>query len=651
MLIVHVVRQFHPGVGGLENGVLDLASAQIAAGIRVRVVTLDRLFSATKGPPLPPRETINGIEVVRIPYFGSPRYPIALSVLRHVGNADLVHVHAIDFFFDYMAWTKPIHRRKLVVSTHGGFFHTPYAARLKRLWFATITRLSLKFYAAVIAISTSDFERFRPLRHEGMVFIENGANVDKFYDASSRHFKKSIVSIGRFAKNKRMDLLITFALALKQYDPEWRLTIAGRPGNLRADELRALVDDAGLSDTVNVIASPTDHAVKSLVHDSSFVAISSDYEGFGMVAVEGMSAGLFPLLSGIAPFRRLVDRTGLGMILDYARPYVAARQLIHAWAGIAKNYPELRASCMKASLAYDWRNVSEKMVSLYRDVTGTGVRTILGVPVRVRSADEAVRQIDGHFERRERTSVAFANAHALNIATENVGFRDALQNALVLNDGIGIDIASRLLYGSPFPENLNGTDFSPNYLRQTKHRYRIFLLGAKPGTAERAAERLSILCPQHSIVGCHHGHFDAGELASVIDRIRSSKAEVLLVAMGNPKQELFLRHHLAATGCTLGFGVGALFDFLAGNVPRAMPLVQRLRVEWVFRLGQEPRRLARRYLIGNPLFLLRIAKQWWSDAPLTGFEPDFCPSRHGEDFAVQTTANERSTATQEAMSA
>ena len=127
-----------------------------------------------------------------------------------------------------------------------------------------------------------------------------------------------------------------------------------------------------------------------------------------------------------------------------------------------------------------------------------------------------------------------------------------------------------------FPENLNGTDFGPNYLRATRHRYRIFLLGAKPGTAERAARRLAAICPQHEIVGCHHGHFDHDQVAELIDRIRRSKAEVLLVAMGNPKQELFIQKYLAATGCTLGIGVGALFDFLAGNVPRAKPWVQTL---------------------------------------------------------------------------
>jgi len=621
MFIVHVVRQFHPGVGGLENVVLELASAQAVAGNRVRVVTLDRLFDVERRQKLPAIDNLDGIEIIRVPYFGSSRYPIALSVLRHIKEANLVHVHAIDFFFDYLAWTKPIHGRKLVVSTHGGFFHTNYAAWLKRLWFSTVTRLSMKYYAGVAAVSASDFERFRSVRPRGMVCIENGANVSKFYDASAYNFQKSIISIGRFAKNKRIDLLIEFAQTLRRYDPEWKLTIAGRPGDLTADDVGTLVEGAGLQDTIDVIASPTDETVKTLMRTSSFVASSSEYEGFGVAAVEGLSAGLFPLLSEIAPFRRLVARTGLGMIVDYSHPDAGVRCLLQNLARIASHYAEQRVACMRAATEFDWPQVCRDYAALYDAATGSGERTLLGIPVQVRSFDEAVRLIDARYARRERVAVAFANAHTLNVAAGNSDFRMAVQNSLVLNDGIGVDIASRILYGSPFPENLNGTDFGPNYLRQTKHRYRIFLLGAKPGTAEHAASHLTALCPRHKIVGCHHGHFDAGNVPKIIEQIRRTGADVLLVAMGNPKQELFIHEHLVATGCFVGIGVGALFDFLAGNVPRATHGIRSWRLEWLYRLAQEPRRLAGRYLVGIPLFLTRIGLQWWSGARVKDTAP------------------------------
>ena len=650
MLIVHVVRQFHPGVGGLENVVLELASAQVKAGHLVRVVTLDRLFNVAGKQKLPARETLGGIEIVRVSYFGSSRYPLAFSALRHIKDADLVHVHAIDFFFDYLAWTKPLHRLKLVVSTHGGFFHTKYASFLKRVWFQTVTRFSLKFYAGVAAVSASDFERFSSIRSNGMVCIENGANVSTFRGAAADHFQKSILSLGRFAKNKRIDRLIEFAGALRRYDPEWRLTLAGRSGDLQADEVGALVESAGLSDAIYVVTSPSDETVKALMRKSSFFASSSEYEGFGVAAVEGMSAGLFPLLSEIPPFRRLVARTGLGINIDFTSPDSAARHLLESLPEIASSYAERRAACMRAAESYDWSGACQDYSKFYSAAAGCTVRTILDVPVQVRTFDEAVDLIDAYYERGEQVAIAFANAHTLNVATESRDFRGALQDSLVFNDGIGVDIASRLLYGAPFPENLNGTDFGPNYLRATRHRYRVFLLGAKPGTAERAAQRLAALCPRHQVVGCHHGHFDAGETCNIVDRIRCTGADVVLVAMGNPKQELFIQNHLAATGCLLGMGVGALFDFLAGNVPRAMPWIQRWRLEWVYRLAQEPRRLAGRYFAGNPLFLTRILRQWWSGSRVMHAG---CSFGSGDRATLPGLINARSRniAAQEAMSA
>lgn len=648
MLIVHVVRQFHPGVGGLENGVRDLVTTQLAAGDRVRVVTLNRLFDTATPQKLPASELLDGIEIVRIPYFGSKRYPFAPEVLRHIKDADLVHVHAIDFFFDYLAWTKPIHGRTIVVSTHGGFFHTAYAASLKRIWFSTVTRFSLKFYSAVIAVSASDYEMFSALRSSGVAFIENGANVDKFRDASALDFKKSILSIGRFSKNKRIDVLVDFMRTLRRHDPDWTLTIAGRPGDLEERDVDALVEHAGLQGAVEVVSSPSDDTVRSLMRKSTFVASSSDYEGFGMAAIEGLSAGLFPLLSGIPPFRRLVARTGLGMIVDYSHPEMGVRRLLKSVVKIASNHAEQRQARMCAAIGYDWAHVRQKFAALYQAALGKTVRTILGIPIQVCDFAQAVELIDTRFEKGKPLAIAFANAHALNIAVADPPFRAALQNALVFNDGIGVDIASRILYGSTFPENLNGTDFTPNYFRHAKHRYRIFLLGASPGTAERAAHRLGAACPRHKIVGAHHGHFDADKIPGVIDLIRRSGANVLLVAMGNPKQEIFLHEHLAATGCVIGIGVGALFDFVAGNVPRAPLRVQRLRLEWLYRLAKEPRRLARRYLFGNPLFLLRIAQQWWSGARVRQAEPD---SGFMEAFPAEIGPSKRTVAAHKAMSA
>jgi exopolysaccharide biosynthesis WecB/TagA/CpsF family protein len=145
----------------------------------------------------------------------------------------------------------------------------------------------------------------------------------------------------------------------------------------------------------------------------------------------------------------------------------------------------------------------------------------------------------------------------------------------------------------------------------------VFLLGAKPGVAARAARRLAALCPQHRIVGTCHGYFSRDQADAVTDEVRRSRADVLLVAMGNLDQELWLTDHLSRTGCFLGLGVGALFDFLAGAVPRAPAWVRAVHLEWLYRLLREPSRMWRRYLVGMPVFLLRVTVQWLGGGRVT----------------------------------
>ena len=610
MRITHVVRQFHPAVGGLETVVLELASAQVRAGHSVCVVTLDRIFNSPNETRLSACDSIQGIDVVRIPFFGSSRYPIAPLVIKHLGQADIVHVHGIDFFFDYLAWTKLFHRKKLVASTHGGFFHTGYRAGLKRLYFLTMTRLSSAFYAAIIAVSPSDEKLFSSIRHKGMICIENGVAVGKYADAGSKLPRKTILSHGRLSTNKRLDRVISLVAALRQTNGDWKLKIAGRPWDTSMEELAKICDDAGVRDAVEIVLSPSDEALRAIMGQCSLAASASDYEGFGLSAIEAMSAGLLPVLNAIPPYQHLVARTGAGVIIDFDDHKKAAKQLLQAWHSFSDDYDRNRLTTMKAATRYDWQHAADAYMKMYSEVLGHGQRTILNVPIRVSSFTQAVDFLDRTFERGERSIVAFANAHSLNLAATDRRFRSALETAIIFNDGVGLDIASRLLFGSPFPENLNGTDFVPRYMAKTAHRYRIFLLGGKPEIVKRAAAEFARLYPRHDIVGYRDGYFESGENASVIQNIHRSAADIVLVAMGNPKQEIWLVDNLAATGCKLGFGVGALFDFTAGEIPRAPRWIQRSRLEWLYRLFKEPRRLWNRYVYGNPRFLLRVIAQW-----------------------------------------
>ena len=614
MRIVHVVRQFYPAIGGFESVVLELARRQVAEGNAVRVVTLDRLFKAKDGARLAAREMHDGIEIVRIPFIGSSRYPIAPSVLKHVRAADIVHVHAIDFFFDFLSWTRLLHKRRLVVSTHGGFFHTEFAARLKRIYFATVTRASMLGYDGVAAVSLADQSQFAGIRPRGLVCIENGVNTRKFAEASSKSPVKSIVWIGRFSRNKRLDRLIAFFAALAKADPEWRLTIAGQPWDLGLDEVFALAREYGVAQPLTVVCAPTDAEIAEIMGNCSVIASASDYEGFGLAAIEGLSAGLYPLLSDIAPFERLAANCQIGLIVDFDEPERAAATFLERWADVSEDYDRLRGLAMAAAGRFNWDHVAGRYQRLYDHARGVRTRTILDVPVFVGTRNEAVERIEAAYAGKMPGLVAFANANALNVAAVDDKFCRVLKESLVMNDGIGVDAASRILFGASFPHNLNGTDFTPYYFKHTRHNHRIFFLGRSSGVAERAAAKLSAICGRHQIAGCQNGYARAGDTMGIIAKIVASNADVVLVAMGNPRQEMWLAEHLGATGCKLGFAVGALFDFLSGDATRAPQWVRSARLEWAYRLLREPSRLWRRYVLGNPLFLMRVLGQWWSGA-------------------------------------
>ncbi|MCP3801117.1 WecB/TagA/CpsF family glycosyltransferase [Allokutzneria sp. A3M-2-11 16] len=230
---------------------------------------------------------------------------------------------------------------------------------------------------------------------------------------------------------------------------------------------------------------------------------------------------------------------------------------------------------------------------------------ILGVRVAKLTEQAALDEVKRLFEGPSAAVVVYANAHSMNVACANTAYRRVLEDAaLVLNDGSGLAIAARL-QGDVFPANLNGTDFTPKILREAADRgAAVYLLGGEPGIGETAAEKLTAAIPGLKIAGTQHGF--SPDVEAVVGRIRASGAEVLIVAMGNPAQELWLDRYLTATGARLGVAVGAFLDFTAGKVERAPTWMRRAGVEWLYRLAQEPRRLFQRYVVGNPLFLGRV---------------------------------------------
>lgn len=231
------------------------------------------------------------------------------------------------------------------------------------------------------------------------------------------------------------------------------------------------------------------------------------------------------------------------------------------------------------------------------------------VSVAALTRDEAITGLLGLIASGSHAKIAFANAHMVNVAYDNPALADALGDFLVLPDGIGVELGARLVGGRSFPANLNGTDLLPLLLKAAPTSLSVALYGGKPGIAERAMASLSGLAPQHRYMVLADGYGSDRQTAEVRQRLKAIRVDIVLVALGNPLQELWIHKNLGSCHCGLAFGVGALFDFLAGEVVRAPAFVRKLRLEWAFRLAQEPGRLWRRYIVGNPLFLWRMVVQ------------------------------------------
>ncbi len=364
--ILQVVRQYAPSRGGLEDVVANLSRSLVGRGFEVRVLTLDRLFRAPENL-LPTHETIDGVDVVRIPWRGSSRYPVAPQVFRHLADADLIHVHGIDFFYDALAWTRPFHRKPLIATTHGGFFHTQTYASLKKIWFQTATRASALAYDALVCCSQSDLDMFAPISGGKARLIENGVDVVKFSDLASVLPQRRMTTIGRFSVNKRLDRLLDVMVALRTIQPDWQLDIIGSPSDQTGTDLRNAIAERSLEDAVHLHISIPNAEVRELLSQSSLFVSASEYEGFGLVAVEAMSAGLVPVLNANDAYRALAARHPGVAVSDFSRPDAAAQVVEGAYQALVAN-PSLRAQMMAAASRHDWAGVCDHHVELYRTV-------------------------------------------------------------------------------------------------------------------------------------------------------------------------------------------------------------------------------------------------------------------------------------------
>jgi alpha-1,3-mannosyltransferase len=363
--VTHIVRQFRPAVGGLEESVHRLCKL-LAEQVNIEIITLDRLFThpTTK---LPASEIIDGLQVTRLPWFGSRRYPIAPGIWRAIRDADIVHVHAIDFFFDGLAATRFLHGKPLVASTHGGFFHTNFAGTLKKAYFNTVTRANIQAYDAICASGDSDqaiFSKISKRVHP----VGNGVQIDKWAGRARPNAGRTLIYFGRISRNKRVDLALLLLKQLRADHEDWRLIIAGSPWDVSEKMLRDDIARHGLDAHVDLVLSPDDEGIGRLIDESTFYVSASEHEGFGISVVEAMGAGLYPILSRIPAFEAFTVAGGVGHLIDDFSTVQAADAVRNAFDAMTADSAQVRNRLMRLAAKYGWRERADEVLEIYRKI-------------------------------------------------------------------------------------------------------------------------------------------------------------------------------------------------------------------------------------------------------------------------------------------
>ena len=233
--------------------------------------------------------------------------------------------------------------------------------------------------------------------------------------------------------------------------------------------------------------------------------------------------------------------------------------------------------------------------------------TVLDVPVDALTGTQTVERLAELAATGSGAVALYVNAHILNLAWQDAAFRSWLNEAnLVRAGGQGVVWVSRWL-GTPLPERATFADIHEAFFERIEREQRsCFLLGGRPGMAERAAAAVRRHWPDIVIAGTQHGYFNIDEEAQVAQRIAEARPDVILVGMGSPRQEAWAMQWGKTLPVRLVCCVGAAFEQLAGVEPWAPAWVRRTGLEWLARLLRHPRRFWRRYLLGLPLFVCRV---------------------------------------------
>ena len=456
---------------------------------------------------------------------------------------------------------------------------------------------------SIVAISQStknDLIKYWHIPEEKITVVYNGFTPPAKVEVEK---KKQILYISRIehpGKN-HLNLLKAFELLPEDLRNTYTLVMPGAAWN-GAETVFEYAKNSPCADRFKFSGFLDFAKLPELYAESTMYIFPSHFEGFGLSLLEAMHAGLPCACS---------DNSSLGELGKGAAELFApasVEEIAQSMQKILSDTDYQHTLSMKGrekASCFSWQNTAKGLLEIYHNRTAS----VFGVNFFSGTMDEALQKLDALVRSRTNQHIAFINAHCLNIAYKDKAYKQVLAEcSAVFADGIGAKIGASML-GFKVEENVNGTDMFPLLAQKP---YRIYLFGGSPEVAETALKKARAIGGKAEFVGSTDGFFKGKNEEELFAELAALKVELLLVAMGVPKQEMWINKNLSRLpGCT-AIGVGGLLDFVSERIPRAPLWMRKLNIEWCFRLYCEPSRLFKRYIIGNPLFIARVfqSKLW-----------------------------------------
>lgn len=366
MKILQISRRFFPSTGGIENVIYGLSKALEQKDYSTNILTLKPIFNQEE---IVENETyIDGLKVYRSPYVGSIRYPIAPAVLPFTSSYDILHIHAIDFLIDFLSLTRSLHRKPLVVNTHGGIFHTQWLLPLKQFYFRTFTKLSLLRADAIICVSKHDYDLFRAIVPEHKLhIIPNGVNVEQFLNIKKQIVPGLLLGIGRIVENKRIEQLINLLPELEKEFPSVHLVWVGNDPQKRIPHLLAQAQQLGVGKRVHFTGQVPDAKIQDLLSQAHLFVSAASYEAFGISTIEAMSSATVPVVTPVGIHPEVIKEGHTGFVCNFEDEQTVDC-FRYALSLDSNQISQIGQNAKEAAMQFSWTKVVDAYLAIYQSV-------------------------------------------------------------------------------------------------------------------------------------------------------------------------------------------------------------------------------------------------------------------------------------------